>query len=433
MKLRFRPSAKLVIGAVVALAALAATASLPALAGTVSPAATTPNTIVLDGALLAGIKAQLTSTPTAEQTRALAALKKSADKALTAGPWSVMDKKSTVSKTKHDYYSLATYFWPNPDTADHCPYIRKDGRWGPTVATTGDLTAWANTWQAIEKLTLAWYYTGNSAYATRAELFLRTWFLNSATKMNPNMNFGQVVPCTKTGRKEGVLEMSQALTQVIDGLAILETGAPGWTATDQAGMKTWLTAYLKWSTTSSIGIGETKATNNHGTWKDLQDAAISLYLGNTSAAKKLVSNARAGRIAKQIDGSGKQTMELSRTRPWHYVNFNLQGLIRLAELGRKVSINLWSYTAPNGATLDKAVDWLINPATKGESSWPYASKDVDVFDASLFLDKAHAAATRGHDSKAKAALPNVPVPAGGDLWPLIPTAWQILSDPPLQK
>jgi hypothetical protein len=421
------------LAAALTLAALA-TASLPALAGTAQPAASTPpNTIVLDGALLASTKAQLTAAPTPEQTRALTALTKAADKALTAGPWSVMDKKSTVSKTKHDYYSLATYFWPNPDTADHCPYIRKDGRWGPTVAKTGDLTAWANTWQAIEKLTLAWYYTGNSAYAQRAELFIRTWFLNSATKMNPNMNFGQVVPCTTTGRKEGILEMAQALTQVLDGLAILNTGAPGWTAADQAGIKTWLTAYLTWSTTSSIGKGESAATNNHGTWKNLQDAALDLYLGNTSAAKTLVSNARAGRIAKQIDGSGKQPMELSRTRPWHYVNFNLQGLIRLAELGRKVNINLWSYTAPNGATLDKAVDFLINAATKGESAWPYASKDVDVFDGSLFLDKAHAAATRGKDTKAKAALPKVPVPAGGDLWPLIPTAWEILSDPPLQK
>src|SRR5690242_13438568 len=142
MSRRFR----ILAGAAVAVAALAATVPLVASNAT---AATTPATVILDGAKLASIKAQLASNPSAAQTRALAALKKLADKALTAGPWSVMDKRSTVSKDKHDYYSLATYFWPNPDTANHCPYIRKDGRWGPTVATTGDLTAWAHTWQAI--------------------------------------------------------------------------------------------------------------------------------------------------------------------------------------------------------------------------------------------------------------------------------------------
>jgi len=31
-----------------------------------------------------------------------------------------MDKTSTVSKDKHDYYSLATYYWPNPSaSAEH--------------------------------------------------------------------------------------------------------------------------------------------------------------------------------------------------------------------------------------------------------------------------------------------------------------------------
>src|SRR2546423_4603353 len=152
------PSSRRAWGGAVPRGGAAAGASLPAVAGTAA-AATTPQTVILDGAKLAAIKAQLTGSPTSGETKALAALKKSADAALTAGPWSVMDKKSTVSKDKHDYYSLATYYWPNPNTANHCPYIHKDGRWGPTVATTGDLTAWANTWQALSNLTLPWDHT----------------------------------------------------------------------------------------------------------------------------------------------------------------------------------------------------------------------------------------------------------------------------------
>jgi hypothetical protein len=420
---------RLLIGGAVALALAATGAAIPALT-TSAQAATTPATVILDGAKLVSIKNQVTTAPTTGQTRALAALTKKADAALTMGPWSVMDKKSTVSTTKHDYYSIATYYWPNPDTADGCPYIHKDGQWGPTVASTGDLTAWANTWQSFSYLTLAWWYTGKDAYASRAELLIRTWFLNSTTKMNPNMKFGQVVPCTTTGRKEGILEMSQALTQVMDGLRILDTGAPGWAQADKDGMKAWFTAYLNWSTTSSIGIGESKATNNHGTWKDLQDAAIEYYLGQKSTATTLVNTVKANRINKQIDSSGKQPMELSRTRPWHYVNYNLQGLVRLAELGRKLGVNLWSYTGSGGGSMVKAVDFLIPYAT-GAKAWTFS--DLDVFHASDFRDKAHAAATEAGDTKAKAAYPSIASPPGGDLWYIEPVAWEILSDPPQQK
>jgi hypothetical protein len=410
-----------------AVALALAAATVPALT---AHAATTPKTVILDGAKLVSIRTQVTTAPTSGQTKALALLTKKADAALTAGPWSVTDKKTTVSKDVHDYYSLATYYWPNPDTADGCPYIHKDGQWGPTVTTTGDLTAWANTWQSFSYLTLAWWYTGRTAYADRAELLIRTWFLNATTKMNPNMNYAQVVPCTTSGRKEGILEMSQALTQVMDGLRILDTGAPGWTTADRDGMTAWFTAYLTWSTTSSLGIGETKATNNHGTWKDLQDAALEYYLGQTSAATTLVNSVEGNRINKQIDSSGKQPLELARTRPWHYVNYNLQGLIHLAELGRKLGVNLWSYTGSNGGSMVKAVDFLIPYGTNAKA-WPYP--DLDVFHASDFRDKAHAAAKEAGDSKASAAVSVVPSPLGGDLWYLEPVAWEILSDPPQQQ
>jgi hypothetical protein len=420
---------RLLVGGAVALALVAAGAAIPMLASS-AQAATTPATVILDGAKLVALKNQLTSAPTSGETKALALLTNKADAALTQGPWSVMDKKSTVSKDKHDYYSLATYYWPNPNTSDGCPYIHKDGQWGPTIVATGDLQAWANTWQAFSYLTLAWWYTGKAAYASRAELLIRTWFLDSATRMNPNMNFGQVVPCEKTGRKEGVLEMSQALTQVMDGLRILDTGAPGWTSTDQSGMTGWFTAYLKWSTTASIAVAEGKATNNHGTWKDLQDAALEYYLGQMSAATKLVTSVKTNRINKQIDSSGKQPMEMSRTRPWHYANYNLQGLIRFAELGRKVGVNLWSYTGSGGGSMPKAVDFLL-PYGTGAKKWTFS--DLDVFHASDLRDKAHAAASEAGDSKAKTAYPMIASPPGADLWYLEPVAWEILSDPPQQK
>jgi hypothetical protein len=48
---------------------------------------------------------------------------------------SVMDKPGIgPSGDKHDYLSLATYYWPNPDTADGLPFVARDGFANPTNA-----------------------------------------------------------------------------------------------------------------------------------------------------------------------------------------------------------------------------------------------------------------------------------------------------------
>ncbi len=61
-------------------------------------------------------------------------LKRQADKLLDMEPFSVMDKEQIPpSGDKHDYMSMGKYWWPNPDTKDGLPYIRKDGEVNPEV------------------------------------------------------------------------------------------------------------------------------------------------------------------------------------------------------------------------------------------------------------------------------------------------------------
>ena len=57
-----------------------------------------------------------------------------ADKALSCGPFTVMDKTLVPpSGDKHDFLRMPTYAWPNPDTPDGLPYIIKDGEHGPHI------------------------------------------------------------------------------------------------------------------------------------------------------------------------------------------------------------------------------------------------------------------------------------------------------------
>src|SRR5882757_10107444 len=171
-----------------------------------------------------------------------------ADEALTAGPWTIAAKTELPpSGDPHDYLSEAPYWWPTqPKTADNpwgCPYIQRDGVRNPAVDDIPDHDIRGTAFDAIYKLSLAWYYTGNRVYAERARLDLRTWFLEPATRMNPNMNFTQFIPCVVDGRGTGIIEFSDALPDVIDAVAILDSGAPSWTAADRAGMTSWFTDF----------------------------------------------------------------------------------------------------------------------------------------------------------------------------------------------
>lgn len=69
------------------------------------------------------------------------------------------------------------------------------GEKNPSVPTAllGD-TQVTSYWTAMTDLTMAYYYTENTTYATRAAYLTRQFFVNTTTKMNPNMNFGQMWP-----------------------------------------------------------------------------------------------------------------------------------------------------------------------------------------------------------------------------------------------
>ncbi len=57
-----------------------------------------------------------------------------ADKLLSLPNPTVIDKGMTPpSGDKHDYISMGRYWWPNPDTPDGLPYVRRDGESNPEL------------------------------------------------------------------------------------------------------------------------------------------------------------------------------------------------------------------------------------------------------------------------------------------------------------
>ncbi|MGW2048982.1 alginate lyase family protein [Streptomyces sp. NPDC001858] len=411
----------------VALAAFAAGA-VPTAAAQV-PAHTAPrvpHTAVLDGARMQQTKLRL-DRGDPRLRRAVGALTARADRWLEQGPWTVVDKpRPAPGGDVHDYLSQAPYWWPSkPPTADNpwgCPYVQRDGERNPEVDSGTDRQDVEKTFDSAYDLSLAWYYTGKKRYAEKAGQVLRTWFLDPATRMNPNLDHAQFIPCKYDGRAIGIIDFSQSFTSVLDALALLDTGAPGWTGADRTGMKKWNSDFLGWLRNSDFGKQEAAATNNHGTFYDLQLAGLAYATGDRELARRTVLDARALRIAPQIAADGSQPQELTRTRSWHYSTFDLVAYTRLAAIGRHVGVNLWAYRGPDGQSLFKAVDYLL-PAATASVAWPHQELEFRRYAAT---DVVHAAADAG-DVRARRAVPLLEAPPGGDLWALRPAAEQLDS------
>lgn len=324
-----------------------------------------PQVFVLDVKTLATNKAAIKAN-NAAVISAYKQLLKDADKALQFGPVSVMEKKNQPpSGDKHDYMSLAPYFWPDPNKPDGLPYIRKDGQTNPEVKDYRDKEYMPQLCEMVYTLSLAYYFSEDKVYADHAARLVRVWFLDTATRMNPNLNYGQAVKGVTTGRGAGLID-TRHFIKLIDGIGLLQ-GSSSWKDADQQGMKKWFSDFLHWMQTSKIGKDEMKAANNHGAWYDAQRVSIAMFIDSVDLAKKIVQNAQA-RLDKQMDDAGKFPLEMERTISLHYTSFVMEAFFIIANVSEKLGIDMWNYTSPSGKSLKKAFD-ALQPYFSGAKQW----------------------------------------------------------------
>ena len=219
-----------------------------------------------------------------------------AETAMTVGPFSVMDKTTTPpSGDKHDYTGMGRYFWPDPTKPNGLPYISRDGESNPDVDSNKyDYRSGQTMASSVTTLGLAYFLSRNEKYAQKAHDLLKVWYIDAATKMNPNLNYAQSVPGVATGRKEGIID-TLAMAYMIDSLEMLKD-SPAFTAAEFTALNAWFTSFLGWLRTSAFGMAEEATGNNHASYYDVQAMRYAIYLGNTTLASQLATMARTRRV-----------------------------------------------------------------------------------------------------------------------------------------
>lgn len=325
-----------------------------------------PSLIALDLKALERNKAAINNKDQAV-IKAYKQLLKDADKALQFGPVSVMEKTNIPpSGDKHDYMSLAPYFWYDSSKPNGLPYLRRDGQTNPEVRQYKDKEYQPKLCEYVQTLALAYYFSENEMYAKHAADLLRVWFLDTATRMNPNLNFAQAIKGENDGRGAGLID-TRHYVKLVDGINLLK-GSKHWKQADEDGMKKWFTEFLHWMQTSENGKDEMDAKNNHGAWYDAQRLALALFIDSTNLAKQIINNA-AARLDYQLDDNGFFPKEMERTISLHYTAFVMNAFFNIAQMADKVGINFWKLTTPSGKSLQKAFT-VLKPYLADEKNWP---------------------------------------------------------------
>lgn len=295
---------------------------------------------------------------------------RAADKELSVEILTVMDKEATPpSGDKHDYISAGRYWWPDPKNPSG-PYMRRDGVVNKEIDKF-DREKLSVLAKSVKNLSIAYYLSANEKYALKAIQNLRIWFLNSATKMNPNMNFGQTISGRNDGkgRGEGIID-TYSFVEMLDGVELLKT-SKYYSPQVAIGLTNWFSEYLNWMLSTEIGNEEYTAKNNHGTAFDVQATRYALFVGKEDIARKFIDEFSELRLFKQIEPDGSQPLELARTTALGYSTFNLTHILDMCCLARSLHIDLFNVKSVDGRSISKAFDFLTQYVGQPQSFFPY--------------------------------------------------------------
>ena len=119
---------------------------------------------------------------------------KQASLALSEAPVFITASRAKLSEGgPNDFYSNGDYWWPDTNQPDGLPYIQRDGQSNPGNFSD-HRAAMRKMRDAVAALGAAYKLTSDDRYAAKAVEFLRAFYLDPKTRMNPNFQFAQAVP-----------------------------------------------------------------------------------------------------------------------------------------------------------------------------------------------------------------------------------------------
>ncbi len=253
--------------------------------------------------------------------------------------------------TVHDYYSEGDYWWPDSKNPEG-PYIQRDGESNPEnfVAHREAVFRLSN---IVGTLTSAFLLTEDPKYINGIQNHLNAWFIEPATRMNPDMLYSQAIKGRFTGRSIGLIAAIH-LIEVARSVKILHESK----AIDSevySGVTLWFGQFLNWMFTHPYGIDEMNAKNNHGTCWVMMASAFADLTGDSAKLEFCRTRFKEVLLPNQMAADGSFPLEIKRTKPYGYSLFNLDAMSTICKILSTPTNDLWHFTTTDGRNIGKAI------------------------------------------------------------------------------
>lgn len=286
----------------------------------------------------------------------LEALERAAESALLRPPPSVVDKGASPVGDLNDYFHPAPYWWPNPETLNGLPYVRRAGERQPGTrlfeegSERYDRTRLQQLCDDVYVLALALEHSGEGAAADHAAAALRRWFIDEP--MSPHLRYAESVlghnhDC---GSGRGIIQ-AHAFWYLLEAVRILDAREALEPAL-RAGLQDWFSRYLDWLLESRQGRWAKAALDFHGVYYEQQVLAVAAWLGERQAVVQSLYRCEE-KAHFQLRGSAG----LGRTPD--RVCFTLQGWANLRQISRGMGKDFFE-VAPAGWEVRSAIDEFLS-------------------------------------------------------------------------
>lgn len=287
--------------------------------------------------------------------------------------WALQQQPVTVTAAssprssggKHDFFSEADYFWPDPKNPDGA-YIERDGLTNPDNFVE-HRKAMITLSKLIGALASAYKITGDEKYVRHAVLHLKAWFIDPETLMNPNLLYAQAVKGKHKGRNYGIIDTIH-LMEVVQGVMVMER-AKAFGKENAKGIKKWFAEYTLWLNTSKPGLQEKMIKNNHSTCWAMQVASFAKLCQDQPMLDSIRVRYKTVLLPGQMAVNGSFPLELGRTKPYGYSIFNLDAMVMLCQILSTPQDNLWNFETADGKSIQKGISYL-HPFVADKSTWP---------------------------------------------------------------
>lgn len=287
--------------------------------------------------------------------------------------WAMQQKPETITSFfcprsaggRHDFYSEGDYWWPDPKDPNG-PYIQRDGETNPDNFVA-DRHVMIRFNDIVGDLAAAYVITHDKKYVVQALKHIYAWFVNTATLMNPDLQYAQAIHGVTKGRGIGIIDTIH-LMEVAQAIHIFEEAGlvPPHELT---AIKSWFADYIRWLMTSKNGRDEMNAKNNHGTCWVMQVSAFARVTNDTSVLNFCRNRYEQVLLPDQMAANGSFPRELARTKPYGYSLFNLDAMTTICQILSDHIHDLWKYTSSDGRNIQMGLEYMF-PYVKDKSSWP---------------------------------------------------------------